>query len=199
VASEAVISLPRRSGAGCWLAGYLPPLFFFLLESYARPREVLFAASLTYHSGPGAFSRGDERVVARAPARPRRRLEVALVIRVRRGDLSDAAALALALDLDAFRGRWCRGRPARRRPTRRPGGAPRVGRRGARDGALRVLGRAEIRLGAVGAQFLDLRRSTSESVQLVPRRNSIHARFAHDGCDFALVCGIAPEVRQPAA
>ena len=27
---------------------------------------------------------------------------------------------------------------------------------------------------AVGAQFLDLRRSTSESVQFVPRRNSIH-------------------------
>ena len=147
-------------------------------------------------------SRGDERVVARAPARPRRRLEVALVVRMRRGDLSGAAArFALALDFDAFRGRWCRGRPARRRPTRRPGGAPRVvGRRGARDGALRVLGRAEIRLGAVGAQFLDLRRSTSESVQLVPRRNSIHARFAHNGCDFALVCGIAPEeVRQPAA
>ena len=146
-------------------------------------------------------SSGDERVVTRPPARPRRRLEVALVIGLRRGDLSNAAArLALALDFDAFRGRWCRGCAARRRPTRRLFGAPRVGRRGARDGALRVLGRAEIRLGSVGAQFLDLRRSTSESVQLVPRRNSIHARFAHNGCDFALVCGIAPEeVRQPAA
>ncbi|CAH0364636.1 unnamed protein product, partial [Pelagomonas calceolata] len=113
-------------------------------------------------------SGGDERVVARAPARPRRRLEVALVVRARRGDLSNAAArLALALDLDAFRGRWCRGPPTRRRPPRRLFGAPRVGRRGARDGALRVLGRAEIRLGAVGAQFLD------------------------DVCDFALVLGMA--------
>ena len=161
-------SWPRRSLAWPWRSGGGWALSYFTeasmaseLESYARP--------------PQRFSRGDERVVARAPARPRRRLEVTLVIGLRRGHLSNAAArLALALNFDAFRGRWCRGRPARRRPTRRPGGAPRFGRRGARDGALRVLGRAEIRLGAVGAQFLDLRRSTSESAQFVPRRNSIH-------------------------
>ena len=129
-------SWPRRSRAWPWRSNGGGRLSYFTesrsLADRAPPilhKPGAFAASLTYHTA-ATNTTSSSNGSARAPARPRRRLEVALVVRVRRGDLSDAAArLALALDFDAFRGRWCRGRPARRRPTRRAGLAARRARR----------------------------------------------------------------------
>ena len=125
------------------------------------------ASELDNCARPQTRFSGDERVVARAPARPRRRLEVALV--EVRGVVTCRCCGAVRPRADFDSISWevvsrAPGAPASDAPAF---GAPRVGRRGARDGALRVLGRAEIRLGAVGAQFLD------------------------DVCDFALVLGMA--------
>ena len=117
VASEAVVSEQSVSD-GVDGDGRIFFCLNLIASLTARPRGA-FA-----QTGP-VSSRGDERVVARAPARPRRRLEVALVIGVlRRGDLSDAAARSPSrLTLTRFVGGGVAG--ARRAGVRRAGLAAR--------------------------------------------------------------------------